>query len=129
MGEYATHQSEGVPPDGRAADAGSPEYYRRLRPSLLIRDGRVIVANRAARSLLGFRAEGNDVRLALRHPQALEAIQSGRAARLELAGIGEPGRPWEVIVQPLDNGDQLVRLADRSAARAAERMRVDFVAN
>ena len=49
--------------------------------------------------------------------------------RTELVGLGDLGRPWEMIVAPLPDGSRLVRLADQSQARAAEQMRVDFVAN
>ena len=52
-----------------------------------------------------------------------------RPVRTELVGLGELGRPWEMIVAPLADGSRLVRLADQSQARAAEQMRVDFVAN
>jgi signal transduction histidine kinase len=49
--------------------------------------------------------------------------------RIELVGLGEVGRPWEMAVAPLPDGSRLVRLADQSQTRAAEQMRVDFVAN
>jgi two-component system phosphate regulon sensor histidine kinase PhoR len=49
--------------------------------------------------------------------------------RIELVGLGELGRPWEMMLTPLADGSRLVHLADRSEARAAEQMRVDFVAN
>jgi len=102
-------------------------------PLLLVRDRRVLVANQAARDLLGAHISGSDVRLAIRHPAAAEHLagdQSGALpVRIELVGLGEVGRPWEMVVAPLPDGSRLVRLADQSQARAAEQMRVDFVAN
>jgi two-component system phosphate regulon sensor histidine kinase PhoR len=103
-------------------------------PLLVVRDRRVTIANHAARALLGAHIEGSDVRLAIRHPAAAERLGDGPAVdqvsvRTELDGIGELGRPWEMIVTGLPDGSRLVRLADQSAARAAEQMRVDFVAN
>ena len=101
-------------------------------PLLLVRDRRVVLANQAARSLLGSHIEGSDVRLAIRHPAAAPHL-AGEAedgpVRIELMGLGELGRPWELIVTPLPDGSRLVRLADQSQQRAAEQMRVDFVAN
>jgi two-component system phosphate regulon sensor histidine kinase PhoR len=44
-------------------------------------------------------------------------------------GLGEVGRPWELIISPLPDGSRLVRLVDQSPQRAAEQIRVDFVAN
>ena len=48
---------------------------------------------------------------------------------VEAAGFGGSRRQWLVRVSPLGGGQILVRLIDRSEARAAEQMRVDFVAN
>ncbi|HVQ10086.1 MAG TPA: ATP-binding protein [Allosphingosinicella sp.] len=101
-------------------------------PLLVVRDRRVLIANDAARALLGDHIEGADVRLAIRHPAAAEPLagEGGDApVSIELVGLGELGRPWEMAVAPLPDGSRLVRLADQSQARAAEQMRVDFVAN
>ena len=101
-------------------------------PMLLVRDRKVSIANRAARDLLGAHIEGSDVRLAIRHPAAAERLgEDGDAApaRTELVGLGDLGRPWEMAVVPLPDGSRLVRLLDQSQARAAEQIRVDFVAN
>ena len=111
-----------------------PDLVRNLiaaldEPALLVEGSRTIVANVAARRLLGQRIEGADVRMAIRHPEALGAILSASEARIEIVGIGSADRPWLLTVRPLDRGLRLVRLVDRSAERAAERMRVDFVAN
>ena len=98
-------------------------------PALLIGDQRITAANRSARELLGARIEGSDIRLAIRHPEALEHILDGKPGKIAMVGLGDADRPWELSVRPLADGMQLIRLTDRSAARAAERMRVDFVAN
>ena len=103
-------------------------------PLLLVRDRRVAIANQAARDLLGSHIEGSDVRLAIRHPAAAHVLAGeGEPAdgpvRIELMGLGELGRPWELIIAPLPDGSRLVRLADQSQQRAAEQIRVDFVAN
>ena len=88
--------------------------------------------NEAAKALLGAHIEVRYVRLAIRHPAAAEALAgegAGAPVRIELVGLGELGRPWEMAVASLPDGSRLVRLADQSQARAAEQMRVDFVAN
>jgi two-component system phosphate regulon sensor histidine kinase PhoR len=101
-------------------------------PALVVADRSVRLCNAAARAVLGAAIEGQDVRLAIRHPAALERLIGGArdaADEVELAGVGEADRRWMMTVAPLEDGSLFVRLIDRSEAHAAERMRVDFVAN
>ena len=112
------------------ASAGTRSFLDALdEPALVIDRGNVRYANAAARTLLGAGIEGNDVRLAIRHPQALEHILPGAAGDVEITGIGQFGRPWTLSIREIENRMLLVRLIDRSATIAAEKMRVDFVAN
>jgi two-component system, OmpR family, phosphate regulon sensor histidine kinase PhoR len=46
-----------------------------------------------------------------------------------LTGLGNSRRHWLMRSAPLADGTSLIRFVDRSEARAAEQMRVDFVAN
>lgn len=102
-------------------------------PLLLIRDGRIVVANTAARTLLGAHILGEDVRTAIRHPAASEHLArplDGVLDRgIELMGLGTREQRWLMRVAELTDGRRLVHLVDRSLAHAAERIRVDFVAN
>jgi two-component system phosphate regulon sensor histidine kinase PhoR len=98
-------------------------------PALIIDGNLVAVANDQASLLLGPGIEGRDVRLAIRHPQALEHILGGSDADVDVTGIGQLGQPWQLTVRQLGRGIVLVRLFDRAQIVAAEKMRVDFVAN
>ncbi|USI74110.1 sensor histidine kinase [Sphingomonas morindae] len=101
-------------------------------PLLLVEGRMVIHANTAAREALGPHVEGEDVRLAIRHPAAAELLvrrAEDKPGQVDLVGLGDRDRPWTLSTQPLGRGLRLVRLVDRSEGRAAERMRVDFVAN
>jgi two-component system phosphate regulon sensor histidine kinase PhoR len=98
-------------------------------PALIVEGLTISFANGGAKALLGASIEGRDVRLAIRHPDALEHILTGRAADVEVTGIGEVGRPWRVVVRDLGRGAAFVRMIDRSGTVSAEKMRVDFVAN
>ena len=98
-------------------------------PALIVENGVVAAANHAAQQLLGSHMVGRDLRFAIRHPRALDTIIAGREEDLEVVGIGGADRPWSLSVRRLAQGSVLVRLADRSALRSAERMRTDFVAN
>lgn len=98
-------------------------------PALLVSGHRLVGSNRSARQIFARRLVHNDIRLAIRHPAVLAAIETGEEATLDVEGIGGVDRPWRVRVMPLDPSTLLIRMIDRAAARAAERMRVDFVAN
>ncbi|HEY7006116.1 MAG TPA: ATP-binding protein [Sphingomicrobium sp.] len=98
-------------------------------PALIVERGTVVLANRAARELFGIRVEGHDLRLAIRHPQVLEQILGGRPGDLEVTGIVEPGRPWRLSIRTLPDNSVFVRMFDTADLVAAEKMRVDFVAN
>ena len=98
-------------------------------PALIVRGRTVVLANAPARVLLGDRVEGRDVRLAIRHPEALEHILAGQSGDIDVIGVAELGRSWRLAVRRLDGESVLIRMIDRSAAVSAEKMRVDFVAN
>ena len=98
-------------------------------PALIVEGSRTIAANPAARALLGQRIENADVRIAIRHPDALAMVIADGNGDLELVGIAGADRPWLLKVRQIKPGLKLVQMFDRSAARSAERMRVDFVAN
>jgi two-component system phosphate regulon sensor histidine kinase PhoR len=97
-------------------------------PTILVRGRRIELANAAACNVLGQGIEGRDVRLAIRHPQALDLILAHQPGEIDLKGIGELGRSWRLHIKKV-GGSVLVRMLDRSAATSTERMRVDFVAN
>ncbi|MEO7786679.1 MAG: ATP-binding protein [Sphingomicrobium sp.] len=98
-------------------------------PALVVEGERVAAANAPARALLGQQIVGRDIRFVLRHPDALDIILPGIGGERHIDSLGGREQPWTILVRPLPDGVQLVRMVDRSAAQSAERMRVDFVAN
>lgn len=100
-------------------------------PVLVTRDGRVVEANSAARTLLGEAVLGEDIRLAIRHPAAAERLAdpSQPEGSIEFVGLGGEDRRWEMRISAIIRGYRLIQLIDQTARAAAERMRVDFVAN
>jgi two-component system phosphate regulon sensor histidine kinase PhoR len=100
--------------------------------ALVAAGGRVIAANAAARNLLGGSIEGAPLDQVISHPAALEALDrpgSDSGEGVELTGLGTSRRHWLMRIAALGDGTLLIRFVDRSEARAAEQMRVDFVAN
>jgi two-component system phosphate regulon sensor histidine kinase PhoR len=100
----------------------------------IVHDAKIVMANDAARAALGEWIIGQDVRLVIRHPAAIDLLvnadPSGQGVRrAEITGIQEPERRWNMTVLSSDDRHLFVRLSDRSEAQAIEQMRVDFVAN
>ena len=102
-------------------------------PVLVVADGRVAHANSASRDLLGGHIVGEDVRLAIRHPGAAERLANpvGGAPQgpVDLVGLGTLDQRWQMRVARASGGERIVHLVDQTGSYAAERMRVDFVAN
>jgi two-component system phosphate regulon sensor histidine kinase PhoR len=101
-------------------------------PAMILAGGIVLAANPAARKALGESLVGEDARRAIPDGAAVERLLVPSSAAIddvELSGVGEPGRRWLMSARRLGPATLLVRLFDRSEAYAAEKMRVDFVAN
>jgi two-component system phosphate regulon sensor histidine kinase PhoR len=100
---------------------------------IIVENARVTKANSAALLLLGANIIDQNVRIAFRHAGAIERLSDpdvqhdGRP--IQLVGIGLRDQKWEMRIRSLGGGQKLVYLADRTASQAAEKMRVDFVAN
>ncbi len=100
---------------------------------LMVENARVTAANLAALRLLGGNIVGQNVRMAFRHAGAIERLSDPDAQHsghpIKLTGIGQKNQLWEMRIQMMGPGQKIVHLADRSGTQAAEKMRVDFVAN
>ena len=104
-----------------------------VAPVLLVQDGRVTLANTAARTLLGAHILGEDARVAIRHPAAAERLGTpgpiDGERPIELVGLGTRDQRWEMRLSEASDGQRIVHLVDQTGNYAAERMRIDFVAN
>lgn len=99
-------------------------------PLVLVVDGRVRIANRAAKALLGAHIVGEDVRLAIRHPAATDRLAAGASdGSTELSGLGRRDQFYDMHVATVRTGTRIIHLSDRTGRHAVERARVDFVAN
>lgn len=100
-----------------------------VRPALLLRGGKIEHANPAAQYMLGAHVEGQDVRLALRHPDIVALIFGNSPGNVKISGLSTAGSLWEVSSHDLDNNRQLVTLEDLSVQVSIARAHADFVAN
>jgi len=108
-----------------------------VEPVLVVEQGKVLLANGAARKLLGAHILGEDVRIAIRHPAAAQRLTGqehlAEPIRIDIVGLGARNQRWAMGVIPFGGSDGpqklFVHLTDESGLHAAERMRGDFVAN
>ncbi|MHC8510307.1 MAG: ATP-binding protein [Rhodospirillales bacterium] len=103
-------------------------------PILLIDGARAVTgANQAARTALGVEPGGQDLARALRHPDVLEAADAVLAGAprtsAEITLPGQPPRIFTVHAAGMGDSGAVLMFNDITAAKRAERMRVDFVAN
>lgn len=128
-----TREQTPLAPSGGIAAGVAEAIEAVFEPMLLIEGQRVAAANRAARTLLGEHIMGEDVRVAIRHPAAAERLLNPAdrepGGPIHLVGLGTRDQRWEMRVRALPDGGRVVHLSDRTGAHAADRMRVDFVAN
>ncbi|WP_404713320.1 sensor histidine kinase [Sphingomonas sp. MMS24-J13] len=128
---FFSRPAEGpIPPARTPAPDPIPAIIEAVSDPLIVLDGfHIAEANTAARRLLGEHIVGDYVRLALRHPGAAGVLGGEDDGPVMLTGLGGHDRLWELSAGTIGPGRRLLRLTDRSAQRAAEKMRVDFVAN
>lgn len=95
------------------------------------RDGRIELANAAARASAGDDVVGRDLAQVVREHEALEAIAAARDGREHTATVerADPRRFLRVVVRPLAGQQLLIVVQDLTNLRRLETMRSDFVAN
>ncbi|MEO6093095.1 MAG: ATP-binding protein [Novosphingobium sp.] len=98
-------------------------------PAFVVSNGSVTFANTAAKLLLGNHIVGQDVRIAIRNPDAVAVIvgEGGGIAQVDHLSVG--GSVWEICCDVLSSGDRLVSLYDKSERVSVARSHADFVAN
>ena len=94
-------------------------------------DGRVLLANAAARASIGQDVIGRHLPEVIRHHETLAAIASAREGREAVATIerSEPRRFLRAFARPLEGGQILLVIQDLTTLRRLETVRSDFVAN
>ena len=127
-----------VPSAGGIPEAAR-EVMQYLDDPLLLLDptGRIVVANRAAEPLVGTDAERKHISAVLRTPELLEAVErilAGADAETVSFSIIVPlQRHFRASIARMRGGEPggsiLIQIHDLTAARRAEELRADFVAN
>jgi two-component system phosphate regulon sensor histidine kinase PhoR len=106
------------------------KYLERINSPVLLIDGPLVrFANSAAKDLLGSHIIGQDLRIAIRNPEALAAINAPQGGRYRIGGLGSPGSSWLLSCHPLDGGRRMITLDDLSIHVSVAKAHTDFVAN
>jgi two-component system phosphate regulon sensor histidine kinase PhoR len=108
-------------------------------PVLLIdAEKQILVANIAAKNLLGDQIEGRALTLALRHPDILDAVDEvlngAEQRQLRISLLDSVRRSFDIQIASLTGttqyeADAVLIMHDMTAEHNAEQMRADFVAN
>ena len=98
-------------------------------PALGVVRGQVTFANAAAKSLLGAHIVSQDVRIAIRNPEAVAVILDERGGNARIDGLSVGGSVWEIDCHVVGPGERLVTLYDLSVQASTARAHADFVAN
>jgi two-component system, OmpR family, phosphate regulon sensor histidine kinase PhoR len=106
------------------------ELIEPLGLALVVFDGdRVFAANAAARAALGAHIVGQDGRIALRHPDAVQLLDMPDGAKVTLRGLTGARSLWQLARRQIDERYWIVELIDRTAEADIDRAHTDFVAN
>ena len=127
------------PPPSRAADTTESMYLTRrgMRdliensglPLLLMDNERIIIANSHAREALGSHVVGQDARVALRHPAAIDLLARPDGGTATIQGLTGPRSSWQMTRTSSDSRYSLIELVNRTGEADVSRAHTDFVAN
>lgn len=129
--------AEAPPPAAPAATEGVRLSIQGMRdlierssvPMFVLDEHRVIVANAAAREVVGGHVVGQDARVAFRHPEAVALLSNANGSSATILGFAGLQSQWQMTVQPFGERYRLVELFNRTAEIDISRAHTDFVAN
>lgn len=98
-------------------------------PLMLTERNRVTIANQVAREILGAHVLGQDLRVALRHPEAIALAERDGPASTLVENLARRRDAWLITRQPLGEDYAVIELIDQSAEADVGRAHTDFVAN
>ncbi len=97
---------------------------------LIITDRNTIaLANRAARKMLGPHVVGQDTRVALRNPEAIQLLGEDRQSEAIVRGLVRRGDIWQISRQKIDDRLAMLEFINQTAEADISRAHTDFVAN
>lgn len=106
------------------------DLFEHSETPVVITDGdRVIIGNHAARALLGSHIIGQDVRMALRQPEAVRLIERGTDGTAIVRGLSRRHDIWRINRKTMSEGLAVIEFVSKTAEADISRAHTDFVAN
>lgn len=126
-----------LPPSTTSREKPSPFSKENLRailelsasPLILTEKSTVVIANGAARALIGKHIIGQDARIAFRNPAAIELLNRVDGGACNIRNLTRLQDCWRMRRQIIDERLAIIELTDRSAQETVSRAHTDFVAN
>ncbi len=98
-------------------------------PLLVTEANKVVIANRAARQILGVHVEGQDTRVAFRQPEAVAMLSQNRNGSAVIRGLVRRRDIWRINRQTIGGDLAVIELINKTAETDISRAHTDFVAN
>ncbi|MFM7404326.1 MAG: sensor histidine kinase [Erythrobacter sp.] len=127
---------------GRPPEPPKPDVKQRLtldsireltensaNPLVITERNTISLANRAARKMLGPHIVGQDVRVALRQPEAISLLGQNRQGEAIVRGLVRRGDIWQISRQTIDERLAILEFINQTAEADISRAHTDFVAN
>lgn len=130
LGHSEPPETERTQPSNAFSKEGLAEMIEHSGTPLMLSEGtRLIIANRAARQLLGGHITGQDIRVALRHPEAIALMDRGQSGEAIITGLARPRDIWQMSRYQMAGGLAVIELISKTAEVDISRAHTDFVAN
>ncbi len=114
---------------GLSRDAMGDLFEYSETPVIITDGDRVIIANHAARGLLGTHILGQDARMALRQPEAVRLLDRSADGTAVVRGLARRNDIWRINRKKLDGKLAVIELVNKTAEADIARAHTDFVAN
>lgn len=98
-------------------------------PLLVTEKNTIALANRSARRILGQHIIGQDVRVALRQPEAISLLNDDRNGEAIVRGLVRRQDVWQINRQAIDARIAVLEFIDQTSEADISRAHTDFVAN
>jgi two-component system phosphate regulon sensor histidine kinase PhoR len=127
----------GRPPDPPKAKTRQPLTLDSIRdlienssiPLVITDRNTIALANLAARRMLGQHVIGQDTRVALRNPEAVQLLGASGQSEAIVRGLVRRGDIWQINRQMIDDRLAMLEFINQTAEADISRAHTDFVAN